>query len=153
VCESLAPWVTVSVVNWLDEPRDMSVTLDDVVTASLHGDRFLVTEFFSQKALGIYEKGATIDLGEREPHTSQVVHITPWDGMSPVLAGTDLHVSGGGVEIAEWRAEGSGAEGLVETRWDYPVTVSVAFPSGETFEVRAVTTKPGSWRFAVEGGR
>ena len=153
VCESLAPWVTVSVVNWLDEPRDMSVALADAVTASLDGDRFLVTEFFSQEPLGIFERGATIDLGEREPHTSQVVRITPWDGRTSTLAGTDLHFSGGGVEIAEWHVGTDGVEGLVETRWDYPVMVSVAFPKGETFEVRTVTTLPGSRRFKLGRGR
>ena len=32
----------------------------------------------------------------------------PVNGTMPILAGTDLHFSGGGVEIADWQAEARG---------------------------------------------
>jgi hypothetical protein len=149
ICKSLTPWVTVSVVNWLDEPQKMSVTLNDVVTASLDGSQFLVSEFFSQKILGIFERDATIDLGKCDPHTSQIVRITPWDGQTPTLAGTDMHFSGGGVEIGEWKVNDGGIEGKIETRWNYPVNVTVAFPQGEKYEVQEVTVTPESRKFSL----
>jgi len=139
-CPSLTPWVTVSVINWLDESHNLSVTLDDVVTQSIAGNQYLVSEFFSQKVLGTFTKNDVIDLGNCEPHTSQILRITPWDGQTPVLAGTDLHFSGGGVEIEKWQTQGNKIEGQIKTQWHYPVTITVAVPNEDTYEIRTIET-------------
>jgi len=97
-CEGLEPWVTLTVVNWTDEPRSFKVELGPKVLATVPGERVLVSEFFSQRILGLFSAGSTIDLGPLEPHSSRVLRIAAWDGKAPVLAGTDLHFSGGGVE-------------------------------------------------------
>lgn len=139
ICKSLAPWVTVSVINWLDDAREMSITLDDTVTQSLDGDQYLVSEFFSQEILGIFNKGNTIDLGKQDPHTSQIVRITPWDGQTPTLAGTDMHFSGGGVEIGTWQIINNGVEGTINARWDYPTNITVVFPHNEKYDIQKIT--------------
>ena len=138
-----------SVVNWTDEAKNVSVVLDDQVTETLLGERYLVSEFFSQKILGIFENGSTVDLGACAPHTSQILRITPWDGMTPTLAGTDLHFSGGGVEVADWQVLKNGVEGQIETRWWYPVKVSVAFPQDDGFDVKVAEVSSENRFFQV----
>jgi hypothetical protein len=150
LCTSLDPWVTLCVINWLDEPRRMSVALEKAVTASLKGDQFLVSEFFSQTVLGIFDKGATIDLGKCDPHTSQVVRITPWDGQTPTLAGTDMHFSGGGVELVEWETNDRGIQGKVETRWAHPIRITVALPKDEGFDLRTISVSAEDRHFHIE---
>lgn len=150
VCEALDAWVTVSAVNWTEESKSMSVTLDENVAETLMGDRFLVWEFFSQQAPGIYERGAVIDLGAGAPHTSRILRIAPWDGVNPTLAGTDLHFSGGGVEVADWRTSEGEVRGRIETRWWHPVKVFAAFPTGDGFAVKAVEVGPGNRTFQIE---
>ena len=149
-CPDLAPWVTVSATNWTDEPRSLRVPLDDVVTHTLSGDRFLVFEFFEQRLVGLFSRGEVIDLGERPPHTSRLLRIAPWADDRPVLAGTDLHFSGGGQEISSWIASEDRATGEVDSRWSYPVTVATAFPHEGTARVVTATVPPGLSRFAIQ---
>ena len=149
-CGDLEPWVTLCVVNWTDAERPMNASLTDQVVASMSGSRFLVFDFFTQEALGIFEGGAEIELGTQAPHTSRVLRIAPWDGERAMLAGTDLHFSGGGVEVAEWQAGEEGVTGRIETRWDYPVRVTVAFPKDGGFAVNTVVVEPGQRSFRME---
>lgn len=151
--ENLAPWVTLSVVNWSDSTQKVEVALNEAVTGRLAGTRFLAFEFFSQSVLGVYPAGAAVELGTLEPHGCRLLRIAPWDGGSPVLAGTDLHFSGGGVEVAQWRTEGPGrVEGQIETRWNYPVRVTVAFPSDNAagFVVETAVVEAGQKEFKLQ---
>jgi hypothetical protein len=107
----------------------MSLDLTPQVLSSLAGTNFLVFEFFSQKVIGIHKSGDAIDLGNVAPHSSRLLRIAPWDGKNPVLAGTDMHFSAGGVEIISWDTSGKGIRGKINTRWRYPVQVQVAFPA------------------------
>jgi hypothetical protein len=148
-CAALAPWVTLAVVNWTDVPRQMTVTLTDRVLASLPGTRFLVSEFFAQEVLGLFEAGAVIELGAQAPHASRLLRIAPWDGKVPVLAGTDLHFTGGGVEIAAWQVSEAGVRGRIETRWNYPLRVTVAFPADQGYALRSALLEPGQGTFRI----
>ncbi len=127
-CSDLGPWVTVAVVNWEDDAQDMSFDLVDKVLEGLSGEKFLVYEFFDQRLLGVYEAGDRIPLGPSAPHGSKVVKILPWDGHEPRLVATDLHFSMGGVEIAECAISQGRVAGRLDTRWQYPVVVTAAFP-------------------------
>lgn len=152
-CGSFSPWVTLSVVNWSDSTQSVEAILTGKVTSSLAGTKFLVSEFFSQSVLGIYPAGARIELGELSPHSCRLLRIATWDGESPVLAGTDLHFSGGGVEVAQWRTEGSSlAEGKIETRWNYPVRVTVAFPADNAagFVAGTALVEAGQKEFSLQ---
>lgn len=148
-CSNLEPWVTVAVVNWTDQPKNMSLALSEKVTESMTGPKFLVFDFFTQKALGIFDKEAEIDLGEQAPHESRVLRITPWNGREPVLAGTDLHFSGGGVEIASWQANADEVSGIIQTIWNYPVTVTAAFPNNDGYVLNTATVEPGQDTFRI----
>jgi hypothetical protein len=67
-----------------------------------------------------------------------------------VLAGTDLHFSGGGVEISSWQTDGATVSGTLDTGWDRPVNISVAVPAGDGFEIRTVTVEAGEKDFSLD---
>ena len=125
--------------------------MDESVIGNLKSDRFIVSEFFSQKVLGIFSEKETIELGSIPEHHSRLLRIAPWDGEKPVLTGTDLHFSGGGVEVAEWHANQNNVSGKIDTGWHYPVKLSVAFPSetSKGYFLKTVILSPGQQNFYV----
>jgi hypothetical protein len=150
-CKNLAPWVTVAVVNLTDQPKPVTVTLSREVLESMQGSKYFIFDFFSQKPLGIFEAGARINLGNLAAHDSGLLRIAPWTGDKPILAGTDLHFSGGGVEITSWQAGQEKVSGNVETKWNYPVHVTAAFPADneEGYLVRTAVLGPGQEEFSI----
>jgi hypothetical protein len=152
LCRDLDPWVTVSVINWTDENKEMSVQLSPEILESLYGNQVLVFEFFEQEVLGIFKIGGVINLGKVEPHTSRLLRIAPWDGLKPMLAGTDLHFSGGGVEMTSWKILDRRVEGQIDTQWRYPVKVTVAFPAENKagFIWKFVIIEPGQQNFWID---
>jgi len=137
------------VVNWTNEPRSFKVELEPKVLATVPGERVLVFEFVSQQILGLFGAGSMVDLGLLEPHSSRVLRITTWDGQAPVLAGTDLHFSGGGVDIGRWQAAGDSVMGSIDTPWITPLRVTVAFPVGSGFVEQSVVSEPGQEHFRI----
>ena len=111
---------------------------------------FLLFEFFSQEVKGIYKRGDLVDMGQLVPHTGWLIKIIPWDGTKPVLAGTDLHFSMGGVEIREWKYDIGNVEGVIETDWLYPVNITTVFPAeNNEFKTKQITVQPNQKRFWV----
>ena len=148
-CADLEAWNTLAAINWHDEPRSMTAVLEGEVIEGMAADRYLVSEFFSQEVLGLFAPGDRIDLGSVDPHNCRLLRLAPWNGKTPVLAGTDLHCSGGAVEVAAWSAETEEVSGHIETRWDYPTRVSVAFPTDSGFRLGTATVGKGGGRFEV----
>ena len=149
-CIDLGTWVTVAAVNWTDEPREISIELSKSVCSSLQTDCCLAFDFWSQQVLGLVETGAVLDLGTLAPHTNRLIRLAPWDGTTAVLAGTDLHFSGGGVEVSRWQVTANGVEGEVDTHWPLPVRLTVAFPSKEGYVTAQTTVEPGKRTFCIE---
>lgn len=150
VCEQLEPWVTVACINWLDEPQAFDVALCEKVTASMGGEQFLAFDFFEQRVLGVFRKGDRIDLGELAPHSSRLIRIAPYDGNAPVLVGTDLHFSGGGVELAGWESAGDKISGTLKTIWPtYPVRITVVFPAESDILVSSYEVPAGQTDFEI----
>ena len=148
-CQTLPPWVTLAVINWSDEPREMAVTLGAKVTECLAGERFLVYDLIGQEWLGIHGRGGVVELGSQAPHKSRLLRIAPRDGVMPALVGTDLHYSGGGVEIAGWEAGPGQVSGRIATRWDYPVRITAAFPDGDGVSLASTTVPAGQAEFTI----
>lgn len=145
LCKALKPWNTVAIMNLQDKSRSVSVKLSKKVIGNLNSSKFIVSEFFSQKILGIFSANDNINLGKVKPHESKLLRIAPWNGISPVLAGTDLNFSGGGVEIAKWKVNGDNSiEGKIKTEWDYPVRITVAFPSEDSkgYKLKTEVVRP-----------
>lgn len=151
-CEALGPWVTVTVFNWTDEPSEPQVVLCDQVVMGLGGQRYVVYEIFEQRVIGVVDRGDAVVLPSVPAHGCRVLRIAPWHGTQAVLAGTDLHLSGGGVEVSAWRATADAVEGTIETRWSYPVRVTVAFPSPDGCMFQTITVDPAAGTFRTTAG-
>ncbi len=151
-CKNLEPWNTIAYSNWEEDDKKIQITLSDDVTESLKSEKLIVSEFFSQKVLDLFSKNEKIDLGFIQPHHSRLLRIAPWDGENPVLVGTDLHFSGGGVEIEEWNHSHNSVDGKIKTEWNYPVKVSVAFPADNSpgYVVKITRLPPGQRLFYIK---
>ncbi len=153
VCKDLPDWIMLSVVNWADTTKNYEIMLDEKILNLVEGNKFVVSEFFSQKVLGVFEKNQSIIIENQRPHQSQLFRIIPWDGKKPVLAGTDLHFSGGGVEIKNWKEKKGEITGTLDTQWDYPVKITVLLSeTSETgFRTETINLAPGqkdfTWKF------
>ena len=84
VCKDLKPWNTVAIMNLYDKSQNVSVKLSKKVIGSLNSNKFIVSEFFSQKVIGIFSAGDNIELGEIKPHESKLLRIAQWNGVKPV---------------------------------------------------------------------
>ncbi len=149
-CTRLDPWNTLAIVNWTDKNKNVAFSMDGSILNCLYGDRFLVFEFFSQQVLGIFSRNENVTSGDLAPHSGMLFRIIPWDGKKPVLAGTDLHFSMGGVEIQDWKWDKGSVEGTLKTDWRYPVKLTTVFPGKNAgTEIRIVTLRPGQKRFWI----
>jgi hypothetical protein len=151
-CPELGRWKTIAVTNWEDSEKSINVLLSSLVLDGLESDRYLVSEFFSQRILGIFAENDSIRLDSLPAHHSLLLRIAPWNGLNPVLAGTDLHFSGGGVEIKEWQVKNNKIRGQIETDWNYPVRILVAFPENNQagYSLSTATVQPGQKAFYIE---
>ena len=70
-------------------------------------------------------------------------------GVTAALVGTDLHDSGGGVEIAQWQATAHEISGRIETRWDYAVRITAAFPDGDGAALASALVPAGQQEFRI----
>ncbi|MHB1158549.1 MAG: glycoside hydrolase family 36 protein [Phycisphaerales bacterium] len=140
----LEPWWTLAVGNWEDEPRDVPVDLskihwpDDV-------RELAVFEFREQRLVGVKGTDATFTL-RIGPHGMRLLRLARWSGTRPVLLGTDLHFTGGGVEIAHARVERDRILGQLDTPWRCPVTITAAWPAGSQVLVAETTLDCGRRR-------
>ena len=151
LCDDLGPWNTVAITNWEEKEKEIRITLSGKMLESLNSDKYIITEFFSRKTLGVFSGNDLIDAGTLLPHASLLLRIAPWNGESPVLTGTDLHFSGGGVEIKEWNVHNNSIWGEIETEWNYPVTINVAFPADNDngYLLKTTTVQPRQNSFFI----
>jgi hypothetical protein len=151
LCKNLAPWITISIINWTDHRERFSIDLNESVTKFIEAKNYLAFEFFAQKVLGVYRPGDSIDLGNLDPHTSRLLRISVWDADKASLAGTDLHFSGGGVEILDWRVNQNKIQGEITTPWRYPVKITAVFPANNEkgFVINSITTKSRQKKFWI----
>lgn len=148
LCPDLAPWITVALFNWSDEVEEAGLRLDQAVVEALPGERFLVFDFFAGRVLGVFGAEAEIPARTVPPHGVRLLRIAPWDGRSAVLAGTNGHFSGGGVEIAAWGSEASGeaVRFRPESPWKGPIRVWIAFPASDGCAAASLGATPGHWQ-------
>ena len=154
VCKDLDKWNTLTIVNWTDQKKEVSFKLDQTVLRSMEGDQFLLFEFFSQEVKGIFKRNDLLNFGNLDPHSGVLYKIAPWDSNKPLIAGTDLHFSMGGVEISNLKYNTRSIEGTLETDWLYPVKITAVFPEGfGKYETRVITMQPNQKKFWIERGK
>lgn len=149
-CRALGDYRLLTLGNWEDEPVTRRVTLAGLPgTPVAWASRVAVFEFHTQQFLGCVAPGDPLEV-ELPPHAVRVLRIVAWDGRLPVVLGTDLHLTGGAAEIAELTIECGSVRGRIETRWPYPVTLTVGFPDGAGGCTAATCQVPvGGGAFAV----
>jgi len=124
----LEPWWTLAVGNWQEDECPVEIDLGKCRLPD-SVKQVAVFEFHDQEFFGIMDRDACFRV--RIPvHGMRLFRLVAWDGETPVLLGTDLHFSGGGVELSEIDISSSRISGRLDTVWkEYPVRVWVAFPS------------------------
>jgi len=143
----LGRWNMLTVVNWSDETRSYEITLDEKVTGSLSGGKFIVFDFQKQEILAWLNKGEDLRINELMGHHSIVLKIVAWDGSSPMFLGTDLNFACGGVEISDLQSRDGCFEGTLVTGWYLPVQLTFIIPAENSFRTVQMTTVPGQKRF------
>ena len=113
----LAPWHTVSVVNWHGDPHGFVVPLDREILGSYAdaSDRFLVTEYHGGPAR-ILAAGESIHTDLIPAHGCRVFWIEAVR-RGPMLAGTNGHYSMGGREILRFTPGPNGIH--IEGAWPW----------------------------------
>lgn len=128
ICSTLGDWWNLAIINWKQEKKTRQVKLVDLGLP--HSEFYVVFEFKEQKTLGIFTLEDTIDL-EIPAHGTRFLRITPWDKKMPVIIGTDMHLTGGGVEITKAIIDKTSISGTIQTTWDYPTKITAIFPDGD----------------------
>lgn len=131
---NLAPWHTLSVVNWHDEPRTFRLPLDSQLLGSFGEscDAFLVSAF-SAGWHRAASRGETIEVGPIPPHGCEVVKVQANLPDAPLLVRTDGHFSMGGTEVIGWTPRSDGINLQVKWPWPVPLRLWLRAPAGQTF--------------------
>ncbi|MEG7530095.1 MAG: alpha-galactosidase [Hungatella sp.] len=138
---SLPEWFTLSVSNWSDEAETRSLNLK--ILKSAKPSKWAVLELYTQQFLGIFDSKQQISL-LIPAHGTRILRITPWEGVLPIIAGTDVHLAGGAYELYDVTMTETEVRGRVETNWEYPVTVTAIFPDGKEGRLRQCCVLPGA---------
>ena len=147
VCESLGNWWTLALGNWEEEPEIRTIKLRDILLGT-DAETFAVFEFHTQQFLGVKSLDDEIEM-DVPVHGMRVLRVVPFDGIKPVLLGTDLHITGGGCEIVSCEITDAEIKGSISTRWNYPVKLFFALPKGgKDLEVMEITVAAGESGFA-----
>lgn len=147
-CSRLGRWWTLAVANWEDHPVTRTIRLEDVMRGA-GGERFVAFEFRTQQVLGLFGTSDAIEV-KVPVHGIRLLRLTPWGGDMPTLLGTDLHLTGGGCEIAEWDVSHGAVEGSVCTEWQYPVVLTAGLPTDDgDILVKSCTVPLGKEEFRI----
>jgi hypothetical protein len=123
------------VINWADEPQEYALVLNEELLAQAPipaSRRLLVWEYFERRFVGSYAWGEALPPISVPAHGTRMLRIAPWDGSSAVLAGTDRHLSMGGVEVTGWESTSAGIEVAVESPWPEPWSIWIARAAPDT---------------------
>jgi len=145
-CKSLGNWWTLGIGNWDDQPLTRKITLSEILPDSSDAN-FAVFEFRTQEFLGIKSLNDSVEI-KIPAHGMRLLRIAPWKG-KPMLLGTDLHFSGGGTEIEEFKSTKDSISGRISTKWKYPVKVSAIFPSKVGVTTAAARVAAGNKEFEL----
>ncbi len=149
---ALEPWWTLVVFNFEAEETTRTLTIKEIMPGGAVGP-WAVFEFREQKFMGVLDGKDTVTL-TIPGHSARVLRIAPWTGKQPVLLGTSLHLTGGACELKDVRIEPGRFSGRVTTRWDFPVTIHVAFPdeSGKGVRIGKATADATAPGFVITAG-
>lgn len=140
-----SPWTTLTVCNWADTPVERSLRASHVPTLS-HAKRLAAFELVTGTFLGVIDPGQPIALTV-PAHGARVIRLAEWDGRSPILLGTDGHLSGGAAELSSLGISADRIRGEVGWRWDVPLRLFVGVPNKTSLRVRQLELAAGERQF------
>ncbi|MFC1716182.1 glycoside hydrolase family 36 protein [Candidatus Poribacteria bacterium] len=137
--EELQPWHTISLVNWLSEPRSFSLTMDHRLLGGYAdtSDTYMLSAF-SGKWNRKVSADETVQVGPIPPHGCEVIKVQPVREDEPMLLHTNGHFSMGGQEIATWEVQQSKVRLAVAWKWPVPLEITLLPPRGHAFEENEV---------------
>ncbi|MCF6175304.1 MAG: alpha-galactosidase [Victivallaceae bacterium] len=141
VADDFDKWWTLAVGNWHEQQTQKLIDLAKFDFPD-YVKEFAVFDFKTQQFLGIKKRDEQFELAI-QPHGMELIRLAPWDNSSPVILGTDLHFSGGGVEIKNIDITATAIFGQLETKWNYPVKITAAFP-GKKIAIVSATVFPSA---------
>ncbi|HRU07535.1 MAG TPA: alpha-galactosidase, partial [Candidatus Brocadiia bacterium] len=126
----LPSWLTVAVINWLDDSHTFNLRLDkdSLAVAPPPAPFYLVWEYFEERLMGVFQPGQPLPPLTVPAHGARVLRVTPWDGATIALAGANRHLSMGGVEIARWTPTPGGVDVDVASPWPGEFNLWFALP-------------------------
>ncbi|MEX0775104.1 MAG: glycoside hydrolase family 36 protein [Phycisphaeraceae bacterium] len=132
----LAPWWTLAVCNWEDTAVMREVELPALDTH----EPLAVFELATQQWLGVHRCGQALRI-EVPAHGTRVLRLAPWNGQSPILVGTDRHLTGGAAEIEQLDLDGQTVRGRIASLVQGPIRLTFAHPAaaGTAVETRSIT--------------
>jgi hypothetical protein len=131
---SLPAWHTISVVNWFDQPRSFSITLDRETVGSLvDAAPVLRVADFGGNWVRQVPVGGRLEVGPVPPHGCEVVKVQPLLTDQPCLVRTDGHFSMGGTEVVGWHADADVLGLQLDWPWPLPLTLELLPPAGRGF--------------------
>ena len=134
-CDTLKKWWLLSVGNWEDQSVERKIDFSHIPD---YIKRFAVFEIYTQQFLGLFTRNDILEL-LIPAHGTRVLRICSWNGITPIILGTDLHITGGGCEITGFKQEKDTLSGKVETPWQCPVTISAGFPDSGSIKIISKT--------------
>ncbi|MEM6333924.1 MAG: hypothetical protein AAF823_11360 [Planctomycetota bacterium] len=143
----LWPWWTLVVTNWEDRPASRDISVGDIAELTGVGG-VLAFEMIEQRYLGQVSSNDTIRV-DVPAHGARVLRLAPIDGQNVVLLGTDLHLSGGGVELSRFEVESDRVRGRLETPWRLPVMLTLARFEDGRFEPVVHSIEAGVTDFTI----
>jgi hypothetical protein len=147
-CKSLGKWWTLAVSNWKSKETKRKIYINELPAISA-SNNFAVFEFRTQNFLGVFDKNKCISVAIPSRAT-RLLRIVPWNGKDPVILGTDLHLTGGGVELKEIKIRKNEISGKVETKWDYPISITAGFPYQGKLKAVNLKLEPKTINFQIQ---
>jgi hypothetical protein len=129
IARPFASWDVVSIFNWTDENKDVTIPLADL---GLTPDgKFLVFEFWEKKFLGEHSVKLCASLA---PRSNVLLAIHPVAGR-PQFLSTDRHITQGGTCLRElrWNQARNELKGTTELAANNPHRLFFHVPRGYTF--------------------
>jgi len=147
-CKALGKWWTLAIGNWEEEEVRREIALSDL---GLPGKGiYALFEFKEQRFLGIMTGSDSFGV-IMPPHGMRLIRIAPMEKNRPIILGTDMHLTGGGVELADVVLQDKRITGRVDTQWRYPVRVTAGFSDGAGLTLRTLVVGADEPFFEIAG--
>jgi hypothetical protein len=133
----LGLWHTVSTINWLDVPRQATLTLDERLLGDFakQYESYAMADFWSGRIWRGLTYGATCEVGELASHACYHLKVIPERPDEPNVLYTNGHFSMGGQECKLLSTAGNKITLQVEWVWDELLRVIVSAPPGRVWAV------------------